>query len=79
MLKSLMGCADGSPFASPVLLNSAFLTFLCPMVKKLSLCQISDAITPDQFAAICTLSMLEDLTIEGGVDDVVCSASAPGV
>jgi hypothetical protein len=57
-----------------VLASSAFLSLLRPLVKSLTL-ESDDADTiigPDQFAAICELSNLEELSISSThwVDDV---------
>jgi hypothetical protein len=62
-------CAEGSPFANPVLTTSAFLAVFCPMVKTLSLCSITVLINPTHFAAICGLSNLKELRISGDEDE----------
>jgi hypothetical protein len=70
--------ADQCPFTSPLLSSPAFLTLLSPMVTYLNLANIPLLICPDQFAAICDLTNLEELDISGvGFDeaDRVCSIS----
>ncbi len=66
--------AEGSPFARPVLASSTFLSLLRPLAKSLTL-EFDDADTvigPDEFAAICELSNLEELCISAThwIDDV---------
>jgi hypothetical protein len=50
------------------------------MVKRLSLCNMTAAINPAQFAAICELTSLEELSISGSWDEdfgAVCAISIP--
>jgi hypothetical protein len=70
--------AEGSPFESPSLCSPAFLAVLSPMVKRLQLRDLDVHITPHQFAAICELSALEELSIEGSDrNEKACYPSFP--
>jgi hypothetical protein len=68
-------CADGCPFDSPLLSNPGFLALLCPLVKKLELCELEFSMLEEEFAAICQLTGLEELTIAGCGESAVCPLS----
>jgi hypothetical protein len=69
--------AEGSPFESPLLSSPGFLALLSPVLTQLNLCDMRVPIGPDQFAAICQLTNLKELDIQGAEEeDEVCFTSA---
>jgi hypothetical protein len=70
--------AEGSPFESPLLSSPAFLALLRPLVRSLRLSESDVVIDPRHFAAICELSGLEELSIQGAIgNEDVCYPSYP--
>jgi hypothetical protein len=57
--------AAESPFDSPLLSSRGFLALLCPMLRILKLCDLCTSINTAQFAAVCEITSLEELHIEG--------------